>query len=154
MLLEENFGSLIAKIRDEPWVMGLKNLPIPSHLEGERVENLIVSLLLDAETNSLNEQLVRCTFNPQIATEILTIRLNSTPRPNQWIWVADKQEKFSIKSAYKTTQSIKKMDQAECSNPSPLKQVWKQFWQMKAPHTVKIFAWHAYRDAFPTLTNL
>lgn len=101
-----------------------------------KLENLTVSSLLVAETNAWNEQLIRSTFNPHIAAEILKIKLSSTPRPDQWIWRSDKYGKFSVKSPYRTTQSIKRRDQRESSNPSPLKQVWPVLWKMKVPHKV------------------
>lgn len=88
-----------AKLWSEPWIPGIKTLPIPSHLLEEEVENVTVSSLIVAETNGWNEQLVRSTFNSHIAVEILKIKLSPTPRPDQWIWGFDKSGKFSVKSA-------------------------------------------------------
>lgn len=72
----------IANLWVEPWVPGTNNLPKPSHLLEEGVENLTVNYLIDAETNSWNKQLVRSTFNPMTTTYILKIRLSPTLRPN------------------------------------------------------------------------
>lgn len=102
----------------EPWIPGIKNLPKWSHLLKEGVENLTMSCLIDAKTNSWNEQLVRSTFKPQIVVDIIKIRLNPTPRLDQWIWRANKHDNFSVKSTYKTAQSNKRRDQGESSNSS------------------------------------
>lgn len=77
----------------------------------EDVEHWTVSSLLLDDKYDWNEQVVRSTFNPLIAVEILKIKLSPTPKPDQWIWGGEKSNKFGMKSAYRTTQSIKQRAQ-------------------------------------------
>lgn len=55
--------------------------------------------------NSWDVEKVRDTFNPLIAAKILKIQLSTLLRPNKWVWEAEKQGKFSMKSAYQLLQT-------------------------------------------------
>lgn len=116
------------QIWDESWVPSFKTLPIPRHLAMVGVKNLTVSMLMEANLNHYDEVRVGSTFDPLVVAKNLEIRLSPNQRPNKWVWAEDKQGLFSIKITYHTIQNIEESFQGDCSNPSPLKQVWKRLW--------------------------
>lgn len=101
---------LTAQIWDDPWILDFKNLTVPNYLKVEGVENLTFSSLINNDTNTWFESMVRSTFNPLVAAAILRIN----PRPGKWMWAEDKQGKFSIKNAYKAIQTSKQGSQGDC----------------------------------------
>lgn len=93
-------------------------------------------------------------FKPRVATAILEIKLSATTRPDAWIWPGEKNWQFSVKSAYFLIQASHICCQGENLNASSLLPIWKNIWNLKIPHNIKIFTWRTYKDALPTLQNL
>ena len=63
--------------------------------------------------------------------------------------------KFTVKSAYALALEEKLHDtNADCSDDSVRRKIWKTIWQMKTPQKIKHFAWKAGRGILATKSSL
>jgi len=118
-----------------------------------------VSELIDPHTDSWDEQLVRDTFWPEDAEEILRIPVNRDLQ--DWpAWHYDQAGIFSVKSAYKLAVQLLEQEtgrDANSSNAAVLSDVqfkWHKIWQMKVPNKVKMFIWRFAHNSLPVRRNI
>lgn len=97
---------------------------------------------------------MRSLFNPLVSDAILKIQLSHCPRAETWIWYGKKHEKFTIKSVYRAIQESQYRNRREGSNSDIFNTLWRKLWQVRVPHEVKIFAWGAIKESWPTFKNL
>ncbi|KAK7833475.1 hypothetical protein CFP56_025618 [Quercus suber] len=86
-------------------------------------------------------------FIEEDADAILSIPLSLHRPKDRLIWVESPSGKFMVKSAYRLAYEVNRGGgNADCSNPSARKKVWKGLWRMNLPHKVKHFSWKAARN--------
>ena len=62
---------------------------------------------------------------------------------------------FTVKSAYYVAVNmVDPFEEGESSYGDPRERLWKKVWHLNSPSKIKIFAWRACVDAFPTMVNL
>lgn len=59
-----------------------------------------------------------------------------------------------IHSAYQLIQKCVMSYVGDCSHSSDLIPLWRDFWKMKVPNKVRLFAWRAGTEGLPSLANL
>lgn len=60
--------------------------------------------------------MVNTLFNPQITTEIYKILLSLNKHNNKWVWTDENDGHFSMRSAYRLLQNLKRQSLEESSN--------------------------------------
>ncbi|XP_030940050.1 uncharacterized protein LOC115964974 [Quercus lobata] len=94
-------------------------------------------------------------FFPFEASTILNIPINYNLLEDSLIWIGNKWEVFTIKSAYHIASSlVDSNEEGECSSPDSKTSLWKQIWCLEIPQKLKIFAWRSCVNGLPTLLNL
>ena len=86
---------------------------------------------------------------------ILSIPLSAHGASDRLIWVASKNEKFLVRSAYRLAQEMStRGNSPKSSNFATLKKVWRDLWRMHVPNKIKHFAQKACKDILATKENL
>ncbi|KAK6140636.1 hypothetical protein DH2020_025620 [Rehmannia glutinosa] len=77
------------------------------------------------------------------------------PRPDSWSWLPNKNNKFSVKSAYHViTNSPEFLPHSPHGDTSDSQiQVWKKLWTLKIPGRIAHFSWRLLTDTLPTTHN-
>ena len=115
----------------------------------------MVSTLIDSESRRWKVGLVRSIFLPFEANTIMNIPLSYNLLEDKIIWIGNKRGEFTMKSAYYIAlKGVDSVEVAECFNGDPRIPLWKKLWHLKVPAKIRIFAWKACMNAFPTKLNL
>ena len=86
---------------------------------------------------------------------ILSIPLSAHEASDRLIWVASKNEKFLVQSAYRLAQEMStRGNSPKSSNFATLKKVWRDLWRMHVPNKIKHFARKACKAILATKENL
>ena len=94
-------------------------------------------------------------FHIDDATAITKIPLSRRNVSNSIIWLHNKNEMFSVKSAYKVARRMRgERSRVESSGLCVGKLVWSVLWKLCIPNKIKIFGWRACNDILPTKYNL
>jgi hypothetical protein len=87
---------------------------------------------------------------------IQAIPLSSIPFDDEWAWFFEKSGSFTVRSAYRMINSIKRRremwldHQAGISNIQEEEGAWTKLWQLKVPSKIKVFLWRLARHSIPT----
>ncbi|CAA0839897.1 Unknown protein [Striga hermonthica] len=130
----------------DPWVVGIQNLSptIASSSDGLTLKK--VRELMNSDATAWDNELVEQTFRPEEAQKILNIPLKEGQQ-DAMIWTPHKQGKFSVKSAYLSILSERKMlfKPPESSKQSQrLSKTWKTTWALKIKNKIKVFLWRCW----------
>ena len=94
-------------------------------------------------------------FHIDDATAITKIPLSRRNVSNSIIWLHNKNEMFSVKSAYKVARRMRgERSRVESSGLCVGKLVWSVLWKLCIPNKIKIFGQRACNDILPTKYNL
>ena len=105
---------------------------------------------IDQDRKEWRVELVRATFLPFEAEEILRIPISLRDVEDELYWVLSGDGIYRVKDAY--AYSIFSVDQTSCSSgPDP---VWRRLWKLKVPPKVCEFSWRACWDIIPHGVNL
>jgi hypothetical protein len=132
-------------IWQDPWIPQLPNFtpPIPPSdhpLEFQQVADLIIH-----ETKQWNYELLHNLFEPQTANLIQKIHIPSLPTEDRIIWVPNKNETFTTKSAYLVDQH------SRISDSGPLQPTeWKKLWNLKVNERLKLMLWKIAWESLST----
>nr|XP_023923255.1 uncharacterized protein LOC112034669 [Quercus suber] len=89
------------------------------------------------------------------AGAILSTPLSNRLPPNKIIWAANKNGRFSVRSAYRLAmEEFWKGRNGVCSDCSTMKQVWKRIWGLETPNKIRTFFWKACHNILATKENL
>ena len=122
-------GVLINVWRD-PWIPLLPNFnPNPKN-ESIPIGPRVVTTLIDVTTNFWNLTMLSELFDANSIEAILKIMLPASPQEDRLIWVVDPKGKFSVKSAFKLSQSPIMAD--------PVVD-WSTLWKLKIHDRLKMF---------------
>ena len=114
-----------------------------------------VSHLIDAQSGSWDEMLVRRYFYACDVEEILKIKIPRNACPDQVAWNFEKTGIFSVRSAYRMAMR-RGHGEGEIGSSSTLadgRKVWKTLWSLNVPEKVKVFAWKIANNGIPTQAN-
>ena len=94
-------------------------------------------------------------FLPFELEAILNIPISYHVQDDQLIWVGNKSEIFTVKSAYYVAWKILEgCDKGESSTGDTQAPLWKKMWHLNIPAKVRNFAWRLCTDAIPTMLNI
>jgi ribonuclease HI len=97
---------------------------------------------------------VRSTFLPFEAENILGIPLSHTRQADKLIWGGTKTGDYAVHSGYHLLLEESHSNDPGSSNAVSQAQVWKSIWSLQIPHKVRHFLWRACHDSLPTRKNL
>lgn len=89
-----------------------------------------------------------------VASEILKITLSPGLHIDSLFWRYERNESFSVKSAYRFFRSLSVQGGEECSSVREEHKLWKFVWKMRVPDKVRIFALRVCREGLPSKQNL
>ena len=101
-----------------------------------------VDELIDHDTQTWDEQLVRDVFNPIDASRVLRIPLSSNMTEDFISWHLSKSYTFTVRSAYYAQWShsfSQRLNHPNGQGPSNRNPVWDILWRLQVPAKVKIF---------------
>ncbi|KAL0298418.1 UNVERIFIED_CONTAM: hypothetical protein Sradi_6501600 [Sesamum radiatum] len=110
--------------------------------------------LLD-EAGEWKEGLIRVVFQNEDVEAILGITAN-TARPNQLRWHYEKNEWYTVKSAYCLFSQglVMRVAGGVMGSTSYKPMNWKFIWKANVPPKVRMFVWRACWDSLPPVANL
>ncbi|KAJ8444253.1 hypothetical protein Cgig2_024579 [Carnegiea gigantea] len=109
--------------------------------------------LIDFDLRSSKEDVIRTSFLPCHAEEILNIPLCHSWPCDKFIWHFSADGEFTVRSAYHLARTIKGSSNASASShttPNP----WKLLWALNVPPRIKSFGWKMCVGALATYSNI
>lgn len=125
------------RVRQDQWIPGLET-PFfsPTHMPLDTLHEKVDSLI-DPINSTWNMATVNNLFSPPVAAAIRKIPLSLTLQEDRWIWREERDEKYSLKSAYRLIHHASYLSNGEPSNAQELNGLWKNFWKsMSHPRSV------------------
>lgn len=113
--------------------------------------------LIDPQTKEWNVDLVRQIFHSFDADEICKLKIPRSGVEDCIAWHYEKTGVFTVKSAYKLADSLKRKgtDKATSSSREPGdRSIWDAIWKAKIPEKVKVFGWRVATNSLPTKHNV
>lgn len=138
-------------IKHDPWLIrkGLKNPIItPEGLEWARVEDLI------KEGQGWNEELIRGSFTPIDAEDILAIPIARGTSKDEIIWDMESKGHFTVKSAYHLAYSRASKKEAFGSSNEHQRGAWRTILNLNVLPQIKIGIWKLLKNYIPSKPNL
>nr|POF09672.1 putative ribonuclease h protein [Quercus suber] len=115
----------------------------------------MASSFIDENSKWWKPDLVKALFLQFEGNEILTIPLSCSFPEDSLIWLGNRNDSFSVKSAYYVAKDLVESEAKGASSSSHLASpFWRKIWQVNVPPKVKIFAWRVCLDGLPTMLNL
>ncbi|KAE8769205.1 hypothetical protein D1007_59232 [Hordeum vulgare] len=111
-----------------------------------------VSELIDVESRSWDEELIRHVFWPVDAERILTIALAIGMMSDFVSWHPAKRGSFSVRSTYHEEWDLqhgRKLRRTNTHQTSSINPIWKTLWKLRIPSKVKIHVWKSLLGAIP-----
>lgn len=65
------------------------------------------------------------------------------------ISIEERNDIFSVRSAYRIVREFLGNGYEDCSNASKQQALWKALWKIKVPNKIQVFAWRACRERLP-----
>jgi ribonuclease HI len=113
-----------------------------------------VRQLIDEQSNTWKEGVVKSLFMPHEAEAILGIPLSSKHPSDTAVWGGTKNGVYSVRSGYYTLLNESYYDNPGPSNTSFEAKVWNTIWGLKIPAKIRHFLWRACHESLPTRINL
>ena len=144
------------RVGDGATVFAFNNPWLPSDVSyiathpNEEVKDITVQSLMNVDSKSWDEDILRKLFSIDVVRTILSIPLSSRRVGNQWVWKYERKGSYSVKSGYRvlTANNVNGLIRGVHEN------VWKYLWALTAPPKVKNFLWRACTDCIPTRSAL
>jgi hypothetical protein len=129
------------------------------HVDGKRGNSRRkwVSELIDHNTGTWNESVVRECYFPHDASVILSIKLSPRPVNDFLAWSGEHNGLFSVRSAYRIGIQPKLLELSggqSSSDPTGDRKVWDLIWKLNVPPKLRVFAWRAASDSLGVRLNL
>ena len=102
-----------------------------------------VHQLIDEETRSWKEDLLRRFFHQFDVEEIMKLKIPGQEREDMTAWYYEKTGMFTVRSAYHLGVKMKELEKGQTSssaNSDGARPAWKKLWKLPVPHKVRIFA--------------
>ena len=134
----------------DKWLPKPTSYSVVTHADACPNVSLVCDLINRASLEWKSE-LIRGCFTEEDADAILSIPLSFHRPKDKLIWAGSPSGNFTVKNAYRLAyEENRGGSNADCSNPSARKNVWKGLWRMNLPQKVKHFAWKAARNILAT----
>lgn len=122
------------------------------NLQDHRLPAGTVGDIIDHNSASWNNDLVRTLYPPPVARQILHIPISRTKSVlNELVWRQSFDGEYRVKKAYKILNS----EHLPPSHHDHLNQVvWPKIWKVQTPLKINTFVWKLLHDSIPTFSNL
>ena len=110
--------------------------------------------LIDPNSGWWNLGLIDQCFYPLDAQSIKSLPLSITPQTDTFVWPAEKNGSYSMKSGYKILCEDQQIDGPDPHVTEAQRKLWKGVWKLNVPGKIKHFLWKACSNALPTKANL
>lgn len=141
-------GSTI-NIWNDNWLPGGVSLKPLVRLDEALFES--VDELFIPGTRSWREDLIRASFVPCDAEEILKIRPNFRVQEDIIAWNYERNGLYSVRSAYRLLKAEQSQSEAGKLNDTTSSSdsiIWKRLWRLRVPLKIRIFWWRAINNFF------
>jgi hypothetical protein len=103
----------------------------------------LVSDLINQDTKTWKEQLVKTIFHPADADHILQIKLPKASGDDYIAWNYEKHGIFTVKSAYRLALDLRDNNHGEgmSTKHAGERDLWRLIWKAKVPPKVRVFGW-------------
>lgn len=110
--------------------------------------------LLDEGTLQWDRGKICLMFAPRTRRDILAIPLTNLDTRDNLVWMENKSQQFSVRTAYQVALRLKQQPEAEHSSARLDGAIWKQLWSLNIPPKIRNFVWRACSNILPTKDNL
>ncbi|XP_058749172.1 uncharacterized protein LOC131622119 [Vicia villosa] len=131
-----------------PWIRG-RNEGMVGGPQQQNVYNMAVSDLMLPTGKYWNGQLILNAFDGGTAEDILRTPLVEDVVEDKWIWKAEKDGCYSVRSEYRLW-----IKEYGARGFNRVEGAWTNLWNIKAPPRVKHLIWRICRDCLPTRRRL
>uniref|UniRef100_A0A2N9FN80 Protein kinase domain-containing protein n=1 Tax=Fagus sylvatica TaxID=28930 RepID=A0A2N9FN80_FAGSY len=140
-------------------IWGDRWLPAPHHhsITSPRCTNQSISQvahLIDPQSRTWKEELIREIFLPHDAAAILGVPLSLRHQNDSLVWGGTKNGVYAVRSGYHFLMTEKTQANAGPSDTTQLSQLWNTIWSLQIPPKVRHFLWRACHESLPTRNNL
>lgn len=116
-------------------------------------KDLLVSDFIDEEPQCWDRVKVNNYFNPREASKIISIPLSWNHSEDKFIWEAEKNDVYSVKTAYHNLRA-KRIAKAPRPSHQMFKGLWKRIWTALVHSKIKNFIWRVAKNYIPVKANL
>ncbi|XP_040956169.1 uncharacterized protein [Gossypium hirsutum] len=135
----------------DSWIPGIPTDRITIQANNVNVE--LVSDLIEPTSRSWKTELIRNTFQPVVAEQILKIPLAETDQEDLQVWGREPTGEFSVRSAYKLLHGTN-LDPTDLSLQTKTKTFYNKLWKLHIPTKIKMTIWRISWDYIPSFVNL
>ncbi|MBA0671686.1 hypothetical protein Goklo_024863, partial [Gossypium klotzschianum] len=135
----------------DSWIPGIPADRITIQANNVNVE--LVSDLIEPTSRSWKTELIRNTFQPVVAEQILKIPLAETDQEDLQVWRGEPTVEFSVRSAYKLLHGTN-LDPTDLSLQAETKTFYNKLWKLHIPTKIKMTIWRISWDYIPSFINL
>lgn len=112
--------------------------------------------MIDPETKEWKTELVKQIFHVFDAEEICHLKIPKSNMEDSVAWHYEKSGVFTVKSAYKLADSLKRDSNSSASSSISEpgnRSIWDVIWKLNVPEKVKIFGWRVATNSLATKHN-
>ena len=113
-----------------------------------------VAHLIDHQTRTWKEGLIRETFLPHDATTIMGIPLSSHPQSDCLVWGGTRNGRYAVRSGYHLLIHERAQADPGPSDTTAMTNLWHSIWSLQIPPKTRHFLWRACHESLPTRRNL
>ena len=142
------------QIQKDHWLPRSEGQKTASFIRRTRIR-WVNQLLLPTE-RQWNVDLIKQIFYQFDAEEICKLRLPSAETADSIAWHYEKSGQFTVKSAYKLADMIKRNSTSGASasnSEAGVRNLWDMIWKAKVPEKIKIFGWRTATNSLATKLN-
>ncbi|XP_073121701.1 uncharacterized protein [Henckelia pumila] len=145
---EENRNGQETNIWRDQWLPDLNNPYVETVCPQEDLQNSKVHSLRNSENGGWDSDILEDIFVTHDVRLIQSIPLSRRDIKDRWIWGANNNGLYTVKSGYKLFVSNSEVIAQD------LEVDWKQIWRLKIPGKVKNFIWRTLSHCLPTRMEL
>uniref|UniRef100_A0A2N9F204 Reverse transcriptase domain-containing protein n=1 Tax=Fagus sylvatica TaxID=28930 RepID=A0A2N9F204_FAGSY len=113
-----------------------------------------VAHLIDHQSRTWKEGLIRETFLPHDATTIMGIPLSSHPQSDCLVWGGTRNGRYAVRSGYHLLIHERAQADPGPSDTTAMTNLWHSIWSLQVPPKTRHFLWRACHESLPTRRNL
>ncbi|XP_040945782.1 uncharacterized protein [Gossypium hirsutum] len=138
-------------MRGDSWIPGIAADRITIQEDNDNVK--LVSDLVEPISRSWRTELIRNTFQPDVAEQILKIPLAETEQEDLQVWRGEPTGEFSVRSAYKLLHGSN-LDPNDLLLQTETKTFYNKLWKLHIPTKIQMTIWRISWDFIPSFVNL
>uniref|UniRef100_A0A2N9GI95 Reverse transcriptase domain-containing protein n=1 Tax=Fagus sylvatica TaxID=28930 RepID=A0A2N9GI95_FAGSY len=113
-----------------------------------------VAHLIDHQSRTWKEELIRETFLPHDAGAIMGIPLSSHPQSDCLVWGGTRNGRYAVRSGYHLLIQEKAQADPGPFDTTEMTNLWHSIWSLQVPPKTRHCLWRACHESLPTRRNL